>query len=354
MKVPRARVVWGAVVVLALVALLVVLAGCGGGDTTTTTAATETTGSSETAATTATTEAKVYTIGVTQIVQHPALDAGVTGFKEAMTEAGFVEGENVTYDMQNAQGDMAIATSIGQKFASSGVDLILAVATPTAQSVAKATSAIPIVFALVTDPVAAGLVADVNAPEGNVTGVSDHMPAQLHLDLIKQLAPDAKRLGYIYNAGESNSVASMEEERPLAEVMGYEIIEATATNSSEVQQAAASLVGRVDVIALIQDNTVVSALEAVLKVANENKIPVITADIDSIRRGAAAGLGADGLSLGRLAGAMAAKILQGTPIKDVPVRYADEPQLFINLQGAAAQGLTIPEVVLARATEVIK
>lgn len=337
-----------------ILGLLVTALGCGSSTTTTTAVTTVTTEATQTTAASETTEARVYTIGVTQIVQHPALDAGVTGFKAAMEEAGFVEGKNVVYDMQNAQGDMAIATSIGQKFASSKVDLILAIATPTAQSVAKATSTIPIVFALVTDPVAAGLVTDPNAPSGNITGASDHMPAQLHLDLIKELVPGAKRLGYIYNAGESNSVASMEEERPLAEAMGYEIVEATASNTNEVQQAMASLVGRVDVIALIQDNTVVSALEAVLKIANQNKIPVITADIDSITRGAAAGLGANGEIVGRAAGAMAVKILQGTPIKDIPVKYADEPQLFINLTGAAAQGLTIPDAVLARATKVIE
>lgn len=184
----------------------------------------------------------------------------------------------VVYDMQYAQGDMAIATST-----------------------------IPIVFALVTDPVAAGLVTDPNAPSGNITGASDHMPAQLHLDHInldhiKELVPRAKRLGYTYNAGESNSVAGMEEEWPLAEAMGYQTVEATASNTNEVQQAMASLVGRVDVVALIQDNTVVSAFEAVPKVANQNNIPVITADIDSVTRGAAAGLGANGEIVGRAAG----------------------------------------------------
>ncbi len=339
--------------VLALTLGLATLAfGCGDDTTTTTGAATtETTSAPET---TATTMAQVYRIGITQIVEHPALDAGVEGFKEAMAEAGFVEGENVEYDVQSAQGDMAIATTIAQKFASDNVDLILAVATPTSQASVKATSTIPIVFALVTDPVAAGLVTDPAAPEANVTGVSDHMPSQLHLDLIKKLVPEAKTIGFLYNAGESNSVASMDEERPLAEAMGYTVVEATVSSSAEVQAAAQSLVGRVDVIALVQDNTVVSALEAVLKVAEEAKIPVITSDTDSVARGAAAGLGADGKTLGRQAGAMAAAILGGTAVKDIPVEYADTPLLYLNLPAALAQGLTISDDLIAEADNVVR
>ncbi len=337
--------------VLALLGLAVAMLGCGETTTTSTGAATTDTTAAEV---TTTTEMKVYRVGITQIVEHPALDAGVEGFKEAMAEAGFVEGQNVEYDVQSAQGDMAIATTIAQKFATDQVDLICAVATPTSQASVKATSTIPIVFALVTDPVAAGLVVDPMAPEGNVTGVSDHMPSQLHLDLIKELVPEAKTIGFLYNAGESNSVASINEEKPLAEAMGYTVIEATVSSSADVQAAAQSLMGRVDVIALVQDNTVISALEAVIKVAEEAQIPVITSDTDSVARGAAAGLGADGKILGRQAGAMAAQILAGTAIKDIPVQYAETPLLYLNLPAALAQGLTIADDVIARADNVVK
>lgn len=322
--------------------LLLVLAaaalGCGGNDTTTTTA-----GGTATTAGTASTSGDKYTIGITQIVSHPALDATVTGFKAGMAAEGFVEGENVTYDDQNAQGDMANAASIAQKFVGDKVDLILAVATPTSQAAAKATSTIPVVFAAVTDPVAAGLVKDVKAPEGNVTGASDLLPLQPHLDLVKQLVPDAKAIGLLYNAGEANSVALVKEEKALAESMGFEVVEATAASSAEVQQAAQSLVGRVQAISVLTDNTVVSALESVVKVCQDNKIALIAGDTDSVKRGAAAAYAFDYEDLGRQAGVMAARILNGQAVKDTPVEYAQNLILSLNLASAEAMGVTIPE-----------
>ena len=146
-------------------------------------------------------------------------------------------------------------------------------ATPTSQAAAKATTTIPIVFSAVTDPVAAGLVKDPKAPEGNITGVSDLLPLQPHLDLIKKLVPNVKTIGLLYNAGEANSLALVKEEKKLAQAMGLKTVDATASNSSEVQQAAQSLVGRADAISVLTDNTVVSALESVVKVAQDNKIP---------------------------------------------------------------------------------
>ncbi|MFH0915043.1 MAG: ABC transporter substrate-binding protein [bacterium] len=312
-------------------------AGCGGSTTTT-------------EASTATTAAgKTYTIGVTQIVTHPALDSVVEGFVEALAEAGFVEGKNVTYDRQNAQGEMANATSIAQKFVGDKVDLILSVATPTSQAAVKATTSIPIVFAAVTDPVAAGLVTNAEAPEANVTGVSDMLPIQPHLDLIMQLVPQAKTIGLLYNAGETNSVTLVEKEKTAAAAMGLEVVEATAASSSEVLAAAQSLVGRVDVISVLTDNTVVSALESVVKVCQENKIPLITGDIDSVQRGSVAAYAFDYKDHGRQAGLIAVQVLQGTPISSIPVEYAQNLQLAINVAAAAAMGVTIPEELKAKA-----
>jgi putative ABC transport system substrate-binding protein len=332
------------VVALLVSALGVFALGCSSSSTTTTAG-----GGTTTTAGTATTTGKNVTIGITQIVSHPALDATVKGFKAALAKQGFVAGKNVTYDDQNAQGDMATAASIAQKFVSENVNLILSVATPTSQAAAKATQTIPIVFAAVTDPVAAGLVKDPKAPEGNITGVSDLLPLQPHLDLIKKLVPDVKTIGLLYNAGEANSVALVKEEKTKAEAMGIKVVEATAASSAEVQQAAQSLVGRVDAMSVLTDNTVVSALESVVKVAKDNKIPLIAGDTDSVKRGAVAAYAFNYLDLGTQAGEMAAKILNGTPIKDIPVEYANKLILSVNPTSAKAMGVTLPTELMTTA-----
>lgn len=331
---PRAFKLTLLVALLAVVALAGVVAGCGGD------------GDAETSPSASADTTKAYKIGITQIVSHPALDAAVEGFKAALAEKGF---SNITYDLQNAEGDMATTASIAQKFAADGLDLILGVATPTTQAVVKADKTTPIVFTAVTDPVGAGLVKDPEAPEANVTGVSDLQPVEPILELAKQFNPDAKAVGIVYNAGESNSVYIVEAAKTAATEMGLEIVEATASNSSEVKAAADSLVGRVDAIAVIGDNTAVTALEAIVKVCQENKIPLLAGDTDSVKRGAAAGYGFDYADLGKQAGYQAAMILGGTPVGDIPVEYAADLQLSVNETAAAAQGVTLSEDLLAEA-----
>lgn len=350
----RSKAIASALTLILILGLAVLAIGCGGDDTeeTTTTEAEEETTTTEAAEETTTTEAKVYRIGTTQIVSHPALDAVVEGFKEALAEEGFVEGENVEYDIQNAQGEMATASSIAQKFVSDDVDLILSVATPTSQAAAKATTDIPIVFSAVTDPVAAGLLEDPDAPQGNVTGVSDMLPLEPHLELIQTLVPDAQTIGLLYNAGEANSVALVEKEKEMAADMGLETEEATAAKSSEVQSAAQSLIGRVDAISVLTDNTVVTGLESVVQIAQENDIPLISGDIDSVERGAAAAYAFDYKDLGRQTGRMVARILNGQSISDTPVEYAEDLQLAINPTSAEAMGLTIPEDIQSSADEI--
>ena len=312
--------------------LILAVAACGGSD--------------EGEGVAASPQAEAYTIGITQIVTHPALDAAVEGFQQGLAEKGFT---NVTFDVQNAEGDMATASSIAQKFASDDLDLILGVATPTTQAVVKADTTTPIVFTAVTDPVGAGLVDDAEAPGANVTGVSDLLPMQPHLDLIKQVVPDVKTVGVLYNAGESNSQYLIEQEKKVAAEMGIEIIEATASNSSEVKAAADSLAGRVDAISVLTDNTVVSALESVIKVCQQNDIPLIAGDTDSVKRGAVAAYAFDYKDLGVQAGYMAADILSGTPIDEIPVQYAEKLQLSVNPKAAAEMGVTLPEALTAEA-----
>jgi len=338
---PRAFKLILLVALLAVLALTGVIAGCGSSSDTS---------SSPSASASADATSQAYKIGVTQIVSHPALDAAVQGFMDALAEKGFT---NVTYDQQNAEGDMATAASIAQKFASGGLDLILGVATPTTQAVVKADTTTPIVFTAVTDPVSAGLVTDPAAPTANVTGVSDQMRVEPVLELVKQIDPKATNVGIVYNAGESNSVFIVKQVEAAVAPLGLKLVKATASTSSEVQAAAKSLVGRVDAIVVIGDNTAVTALETIVKVCQQNKIPLYAGDSDSVQRGAAAGYGPNYTELGKQAGYQAALILGGTPIMDIPVIYAKDlpgnEQLSVNEKSAAAQGVTFPADLLSKA-----
>lgn len=324
--------------VLVLLVLALGLAACGSSSN-------SSSSSSSSAAST-----KMYKIGITQIVTHPALDAAVAGFKQELAAKGFIEGKNVTYDMQNAQGNESTVVAIAQKFAGENLDLVYGVATPTTQAVVKAITKTPIVFCAVTDPVSAGIVTDPNAPGANVTGVSDLLPIQPHLDLIKQIVPNVKRIGLLYSSGESNSVYLVKLEKAAAAKMGIKCVDATVSTSADVQAAAQSLVGRVDAISVLTDNTVVSALESVIKVCQQNHIPLIAGDTDSVKRGAVAAYAFDYKDLGIQAGDMAAKILGGASISSIPVEYAKNLQLSVNSKAAAAMGVTIPADLAAKAT----
>jgi putative tryptophan/tyrosine transport system substrate-binding protein len=338
---PRAFKVTLLVALLVAVALAGVIAGCGSSSESSSSSSSPSAGGDT---------SRALKIGVTQIVSHPALDAAVAGFKAALAEKGYT---NISYDMQNAEGDMATTASIAQKFASDGLDLILGVATPTTQAVVKADKTTPIVFTAVTDPVSAGLVTDPAAPTANVTGVSDQMAVEPVLELAKKLNPDAATVGIVYNAGESNSVFIVKQVETAAGPLGLKVVKATASNSSEVQAAAKSLVGRVDDIIVIGDNTAVTALETIVKVCQEAKIPLLVGDSDSVKRGAAAGYGPNYEELGKQAGYQAALILGGTPIKDIPVIYAKDlpgnAQLSINEESAKAQGVVFPADLLSQA-----
>jgi putative ABC transport system substrate-binding protein len=325
------------VVPLALVLILAVAgvaAGCGSSDT------------ESSASPTADAASQAYTIGISQIVTHPALDATVQGFQDALAEAGFT---NVTYDLQNAEGDMATTASIAQKFAGDDLDMVLGVATPTAQALVKAITDIPVLFTAVTDPVGAGLVTDPNAPSANVTGVSDMQPVKPILELVQTFRPDAKAVGMVYNAGESNSVFLVDQAEKDAATMGLTIVKAPAGTSAEVQAAAQSLIGRADAIMVVGDNTAVSALESIIKVAEQNQMPLVAGDPDSVKRGAVAAYGFDYYDLGKQTGVMATKVLSGTPIDEIPVEFAQNLQLSINEKAAAAQGVTIPQDLIDQA-----
>jgi len=298
-----------------------------------------------------------YKIGITQIVTHPALDSAREGFIAVLAEEGFVEGENVEYILRNAEGDMSIAASIAEYFVAEKVDLILSIATPTSQAVVAAVEGtdISVVFNSVTEPVAAGLVASWDEPGGQVTGVSDMAPVEPQVALIMEIAPDTKKLGVIYNAGEVNSVVQIEMLNDIVDKFGLTVVAATAASTADVLAAAQSLVGRgVDTIWVPADNTAVAAFESIVKVGEENGIPVFAADVATVERGAIGCYGLNYTDVGRESGKIGVRILRGEKPADIPVGMVPLDELYFNLGAAERMGVTIPQALLDKATEIIE
>ncbi|GAA2184859.1 ABC transporter substrate-binding protein [Brooklawnia cerclae] len=290
----------------------------------------------------------VYRIGITQIVSHPSLDAAREGFKQALADAG-IEAE---YDEQNAQGDQATATSIASKFASQDLDLVLAVATPTAQAAAQAIIDTPILFTAVTDPVAADLVDSNETPGGNITGTTDMNPVAEQIALVKRLNPDAKTVGILYSSGEVNSQVQVELAREAADEQGLTVVEKTITTTSEVLQAAQTL--DVDAIYVPTDNNVVAGLDTVIQVAEDKQIPLIAGETDSVAKGALITYGLDYTELGRQTGEMAVKILtEGADPATLAVESQKTPKLVINTTAAERMGVTVPQDLLDEADETV-
>jgi len=297
---------------------------------------------------------KVIKIGISQLVEHPALDSAREGFIEALKEAGYEDGKNIKIDFQNAQNDITNAQTIARKFVDEKVDMILAIATSAAQAAANVTKDIPILITAVTDPVSAGLAESLEKPGGNVTGTTDMNPVAEQIKLIKDLVPNAKKVGILYNAGEINSKIQVDIAKQAAAEYGLTIVEATVTNSNEVSQATQSLMGRVDAIYVPTDNTIVSSIGAVIKVANDHKIPVIGSERGQVEAGAVATKGIDYKELGKQTGRIAVEIIKGKKPQDIPIEGAKTVTLIINQKAAETIGLTIPKDILDNANEVIK
>jgi putative ABC transport system substrate-binding protein len=292
-------------------------------------------------------------IGINQYLTHPSLDAVATGFKKGMADAGYT-GDLVSYDEQNPQGEAATNTAIVGKFASdSDIDLVLAIATPAAQAAAQSITNIPVLFSAVTDPVDAKLVASNEAPGANVTGTSDKNPVKEQLELLTQIKPDAKSVGIVYSSGEANSAIQVQWAKEAAGELGLTIEEKAISASSEVQQAASSL--NVDAFYVPTDNAVVSALEGLIQVAQDKKIPVISADGESVERGATATYGINYEKLGEQTAAMAVKILRGeAEPASMPVETLTEVDLYLNTAAAEKIDLTFPEDLVSKAAENFK
>lgn len=292
--------------------------------------------------------AESYSIGITQIVSHPALDNAREGFKEAFDDAGI----EVDWDEQNAQGEQETASNIAGTFATSGLDLVHAIATPTAQAAAQQITDIPIVFSSVTDPEDAGLVDSWDEPGANITGASDMNPVTEQLELLLEIVPEAESVGVVYSSGEANSQVQVDMLNEAAAELGIEVQEATISASAEVQQGVESL--NADAIYVPTDNAVVSALEAVIQYGQDNDVPIIAAEADSVVRGAVATYGIDYSQLGYQAGEMAIRILvDGEDPAAMAVETQSDLELTINPDAAEAMGLELPQEVLDRADVVV-
>ncbi|MED3574175.1 ABC transporter substrate binding protein [Cytobacillus praedii] len=293
-------------------------------------------------------EKETVKIGITQLVEHPSLDAAREGFIAALKDAGYEEGKNLKLDYQNAQGDMNNNMTIAQNLVADDNDLILAIATASAQAVVQSTKEIPTLFTAITDPVGAELVESFEKPGGNVTGTSDTHPDAIKntMNAIKRFFPDAKKVGMIYNSGEPNSVVNVENAKKALKELGLEAVETTISASSEVKQAAESLVGRADVFYIPKDNTVVSALESVITVANEKDIPTFVGESDSVKRGTFASYGFEYHDLGYTTGKMAVEILKGKKPSEIPVGFPESLELVINKAAAEQEGITLTEEML--------
>lgn len=278
------------------------------------------------------------TIGIVQIVEHTSLDMIRESLVEELGAKGLVDGQNVKIDYQNAQGDQSNLNSICKKFVGDGVDVIVAIATPSAQAAAVATSEIPIIFSAVTDPVAAKLVTNLEKPEGNVTGTSDAIPVDEVFELCQELTPEVKTFGFLYTTSEVNSQSVVEEAKALAPDYGYDYEEVAITNTSELKQAAYSLAGKVDAIYTPIDNSIASAMTVLSEVGKETKVPVYVGADSMVMDGAYATVGINYEDLGRQTGDMVAEVLNGKEIRDLPVATLDEFQKVINKTTAKAIG----------------
>ncbi|POR02235.1 ABC transporter substrate-binding protein [Alkalispirochaeta sphaeroplastigenens] len=292
-------------------------------------------------------------IGISKIVTHPALDAVEQGIIDELHHLGH---EELSFDLQNAQGDLSTAAQIAQKFRADRVSVAVGIATPTAQALAKTITEIPVVFATVTDPLGAGLVPSLEGGGGNVTGTSDMTPVQAQFELINDVL-GARRVGHVYTSGEANAVSLARKAEEAATFFGMDFVEATVVNSSEVRSAVQAILHRVDVIYVSTDNTVVSALPALTEVAAAAGVPVVAADTTSaLDGGVLLALGFDYYAFGRVTGAMVAEILQGANPDLMPVRFITDPadlDLLVNLDVARDLGLDLPPELVDQASLVI-
>lgn len=296
-------------------------------------------------------KSNVKKVAITAIVEHPALDAVRQGVMDELALQGYEQGKNIQIDFQSAQGNTATAGQIAKKFVGDKPDVIVAIATPSAQSMVAATKNIPIVFSAVTDPVAAQLVPSWGPSKTNVTGVSDELPLEPQINLMKEIVPNLKTVGYVYSPGEVNSTIVMQKLKTLLTAQGIKLAAVPAQRTTDVPMATRSLQGKADLIYTSLDNNVVSAYESMYKTAKEAKLPLIASDTDSVKRGAVAAMGMNYHELGLNTGKVVVRILKGEKAGDIaPQRGSqDMLDLLVSPKHAAEEGATLSPELLKKA-----
>ena len=295
-----------------------------------------------------TSEDKVVKIGILQFVTHDALDEIERGIEDGLAEAGY-EGSNVELTVLNAEADQSKIQTMSKKLVDDGNDVVIGIATPAAQGLASATSDIPVIMGAISDPVGAKLVKNLDKPEGNVTGVSNHVPHAQTVELIQTITPDAKTIGVLYASSEDNSVSQVKEFTQYAEEAGLTVVEYAVPSTNEITTTMSVMTGKVDAIFVPQDNTIASAFPTVVTAANAAKIPVYSSVDTMVKQGSIASVAQSQYDLGLETAKIAVKILAGKKVSEVPVKVVDTGVPTVNLKAAKELGITIPDSLLEEA-----
>ena len=305
-------------------------------------------GCSQTGGSSSSGEAETLRIGIIQPMEHESLDAAREGFVQALADHGYTDGDTIVLDYQNAQGDSSALLTISQRFVGDDCDLVLAIGTGAAQSIASQTSEIPVLITAVTDPVDAGLVQSSEAPGTNVTGTNDMNPIREQLELIPEILPDAQTVGLLYTSSEDNSILQIEEAKAILEEMNLDYVEQTVTGSNDVQQAVQSIVTRCDAIYIPTDNTFASAMPLVGSVVMESGTPVICGATGMVEAGGLITLGLNYYNLGYQTGEMAVQVLEGADPASMPVQSQSQYDYVVNEEMLSALGMELPQSLLEK------
>jgi len=287
----------------------------------------------------------VFRIGISQFITHQSLDATREGFVDELAKQGYVEGKNIEIDLQNAQGEQRNLKTISQQLAESS-DVVLAIATPSAQSLANTTQTTPVIFSAVTDPVSAKLVESREHPGGNVTGISDQSSDAIstQINLIKKVLPKAKTIGILYTQSEPNSVVQKDEAKRLLEEKGFTVVEKTILDSNNVKAAAESLMAEVDMVFVPTDNIISSTMETVKQISIKHKVPVFGGSTEMIAVGGLYNYGTNYEELGRQTARMLIRVLKGEKPENIAVELPEKLELHTNQEMADALGIDISKL----------
>lgn len=302
-----------------------------------------------------TNEIKTKKVLISQVVEHPALNKTVQGIVDELKEAGYIQNENLTLRVESAQANAALSSQIANKFLFQKADVIIGVGTISAQSFAKYASEgkINLIFSSVTDPIGSGLINSLEKPENYISGVSNFVPLEPQLELIRELQPDLKRLGVLYNPGEANSVSIVKKLEELSKRFNMTIVKQTINKTTDVAQGAIKLAGQVDAIFVSNDNTALSALQMIVKACESHEIPLYVSDTDAVEMGALAAIGPNQYAVGRQTGKMITRVLHGTDLNTIPVEFPEETELFINFEAAKKAHISFSEKIVQKATKCI-